>query len=99
MHLEERLRLACLGAVAHSYYTFTYFFISCGRQRGPILFLVGVVCGRIERGSSGNAFRMSFSPCNVLSHCYFQGVDLTPKKELKKKVQSDSIFGVKFTSY
>lgn len=67
VHLEERLRLACLGAVAHSYYTFTYFFISCGRQRGPILILVGVVCGRIERGSSGNAFRMSFSPCNVLS--------------------------------
>ena len=30
-------------------------------------------------------------------HCYFQGVDLTPKKELKKKVQNDSIFGVKFT--
>ena len=32
-------------------------------------------------------------------HCYFQGVDLTPKKEFKKKVQNDSIFGVKFTSY
>ena len=30
-------------------------------------------------------------------HCYFQGVDLAPKKEYKKKVQNDSIFGVKFT--
>ena len=29
--------------------------------------------------------------------CYFQGVDLTPKKELKEKVQNHLIFGVKFT--
>ena len=31
------------------------------------------------------------------AHCYFQGVDLTPKREFKKKVQNHSIFGVKFT--
>ena len=34
--------------------------------------------------------------CEFL-HCYFQGVDLTPKRDLKKKVQNHSIFGVKFT--
>ena len=31
-----------------------------------------------------------------IAHCYFEGVELTPKRGSKKKVQNKPILGVKF---
>lgn len=62
---EIKVGMFCRSDSSWLLYVYLYSFISCGRQRGPILILVGADCGRIERELSGNAFRIS--PCNVLS--------------------------------